>query len=83
MPLLYSNNSVISVSITIVINFDIYTKHYLDYHNKEGRRRCRNMSVVKQLKVVVNELKISSSLLLNRPSKRLRYQYFPHSTNVW
>ena len=39
--------SIISVSITIVINFAIYTYHYLVYHNTdEGRRRCRNISVV-------------------------------------
>ena len=68
MPLLYSNNSIISVSITIVINFAMYTYNYLVYHNTdEGRRRCRNMSVVKKLKVVVYVLKILTSLLLNRP----------------
>ena len=52
--------------MTIVIDdFAIYT-YYLVYHNTdEGRRRCRNMSVVKKLKVVVYVLKILTSLLLN------------------
>ena len=50
--------SIISVSITIAINFATYTYHYLVYHNTdESRRRCRNMSVNK-LKVVVFVLKI-------------------------
>ena len=59
------------VSITIVINFAIYTYRYLVYHNTdEGRRRCQNISVVKKLKVVLYLLKILTSLLLNRPFRK-------------
>ena len=61
------NNSIFSVSITIVINFPMYTCHYLVYYNTdEGRRRCHNMSVTK-LKLVVYVLKIFTSLQRNRP----------------
>ena len=53
--------------LSIVINFLIYTYHYLVYYNTDkDRRRSRNMSV-KELKVVVYVLKILTSLLLNRP----------------
>ena len=62
------NISIISVSITIVINIPIYTYHYQVYYKTdEGRRHCRNMSV-KKLKIVFYVLKILTSLLLNRPS---------------
>ena len=40
------------------INFTMYTYHFLVYQNTdEGRRRCRNMSVVKKLVCVLKKLK--------------------------